>query len=168
MVKAFPVNCQFTSTTVHDNTPQKDRYFHSSHPHPKNLTYQMIHFHKSQECKWGIYKNVTCTLATQLTIQATISIQPIIRNGYTVNTFKFIPKFSKNQKSKLESTDMKNLQTQGLQTQLIKIGTTYLISYILHSMSYYYKLYAIYKSLQHVLANICSNLQGVHTKATFI
>jgi len=49
--ESIPLNCQFTSTTVHDITPQKDRYFHSSHPHPKNLTYQMIHFHKSQECK---------------------------------------------------------------------------------------------------------------------
>jgi len=99
----------------------------------------MIYFHKSQECKWGIYKNVTRTLATQMTIQATISIQSIIRNGYTVNTFKYISEFSKNQKSKVETTDMKNnSQTQGLQIQLIKIGTTYLISYILRAMSNIY------------------------------
>jgi len=137
--ESIPLNCQFTSTTVHDITPEKDRYFHTSHPHPKNLTYQMIHFHKSQENKWGIYKNVTCTLATQMTIQMTISIQSIIRNGYAVNTFKYIPEFSKNQKSKLETTDMKNnLQTQGLRTQAIKIGTTYLISYILRAMSNIY------------------------------
>jgi hypothetical protein len=68
-----------------------------------------------------------------MTIQATISIQSIIRNGYTVNTFKYIPEVSKNQKSKLETSDMKYLQTQ-----LIKIGTTYLISYILHAMSKIY------------------------------
>jgi len=74
-----------------------------------------------------------------MTIQATISIQSIIRNGYTVNTFKYIPEFSKNQKNKLETTNMKkNSQTQGLQIQLIKIGTTYLISYILCAMSNIY------------------------------
>jgi len=50
-----------------------------------------------------------------MTLQATISIQSIIRNGYTVNSFKYISEFSKNQKSKLETTDMKNnSQTQGL------------------------------------------------------
>ena len=91
-----------------------------------------------------------------MTIQATISIQSIIRNGYTVNTFKYIPEFSKNQKSKLETTDMKNnSQIQGLQIQLIKIGTTYLIPYNLRAMSNIY-IYTdkIYSNLLQTLCPI--------------